>query len=165
MKIKNLISIIFLLLALAACAPTTNEGNTTITQPAADLEEAKPTPVNSEAYPIRPEPAVEVKGDTIISEAALQGMQVLSLEPSPAQVTVQVSGYLPDGCTSFGPVHIERVENTFHVTVQTSRPADRMCTQQVSNFEESILLDVAGLPAGTYTVDVNGLTDTFELGE
>ena len=33
------------------------------------------------------------------------------------------------------------------------------------DIEESILLDVAGLPAGTYTVDVNGLTDTFELGE
>jgi inhibitor of cysteine peptidase len=38
-----------------------------------------------------------------------------------------------------------------------------MCTQIVVPFEESIPLDVVGLPAGTYTVDVNGVTGSFTL--
>jgi inhibitor of cysteine peptidase len=38
-----------------------------------------------------------------------------------------------------------------------------MCTQALVPFEESIDLDVRGLPAGTYTVDVHGETATFTL--
>jgi inhibitor of cysteine peptidase len=36
-----------------------------------------------------------------------------------------------------------------------------MCTQALVPFEERVDLDVQGLPAGTYTVDVNGISDTF----
>jgi hypothetical protein len=37
------------------------------------------------------------------------------------------------------------------------------CTLELVPFEQTIDLDVYGLPAGVYTVDVNGVTDTFEL--
>ena len=37
------------------------------------------------------------------------------------------------------------------------------CTTEVVPFEEIIPLDVYGLSAGDYTVDVNSVTDTFTL--
>jgi len=38
-----------------------------------------------------------------------------------------------------------------------------MCAQVMTPFEEVVALDVVGLKAGVYTVDVNGVGDTFEL--
>jgi hypothetical protein len=49
------------------------------------------------------------------------------------------------------------------VTITTVRPADQACTEALVPFEEVISLDVRGLDAGTYAVDVNGVRDTFEL--
>ena len=57
----------------------------------------------------------------------------------------------------------ERTDQTFQVTITTTRPADAMCTEALVPFEETFSLDVYSLPAGTYTVNVNGITDTFEL--
>jgi inhibitor of cysteine peptidase len=38
-----------------------------------------------------------------------------------------------------------------------------MCAQVLVPFEETIALDVAGLPAGAYTVVVNEVKTSFEL--
>ena len=38
-----------------------------------------------------------------------------------------------------------------------------MCTEALVPYEQAVPLDVAGLPAGVYTVTVNGVSDTFEL--
>jgi inhibitor of cysteine peptidase len=37
------------------------------------------------------------------------------------------------------------------------------CIQIIAPFEETIPLEVYGLPAGTYTVNVNGVQGTFSL--
>jgi inhibitor of cysteine peptidase len=47
--------------------------------------------------------------------------------------------------------------------ISTTRPADAICTQVLGSFEETIALEVEGLPAGTYTVDVNGVIGSFTL--
>jgi len=49
------------------------------------------------------------------------------------------------------------------VTKATTRPADAVCAQVVTPFEQTVSLDVAGLKAGTYTVIANCVSDTFEL--
>jgi inhibitor of cysteine peptidase len=51
----------------------------------------------------------------------------------------------------------------YKVTITTKRPADKMCTEALVPFEESVALEVVGLPAGTYTVEVNGVTASFTL--
>lgn len=51
----------------------------------------------------------------------------------------------------------------FQVTITTVRPADAACAQALEPFEESISLDLYGLPAGSYTVNVNGTIGTSEL--
>jgi inhibitor of cysteine peptidase len=78
-------------------------------------------------------------------------------------VHVVARGYLPDGCTEIDEIREERTEQAFQVTITTIRPADAMCTQALQPFEKVIALDVLGLQAGTYSVNVNGVTGSFAL--
>jgi hypothetical protein len=85
------------------------------------------------------------------------------MESFPIQVAVLVEGYLPDGCTEIDEINqtFDEETNTFFVEITTVRPTDAVCTEAIVPFEERISLEVRGLSAGTYTVDVNGVTDTF----
>lgn len=167
MKLKQLF-IIFALLALIITGCGVTPGD----EPAASDDR----PVGSEVDPTQdpdapvssddPTPTVEPTTDPtgmLIGEATVESLDILILESFPVQVNVHVSGYLGDGCTELGAIDTERVGDTFNVTIHTQRPADAICTQQLVGFEETIPLDVLGLEAGTYTVDVNGVTGTFTL--
>ncbi|MCB0203983.1 MAG: hypothetical protein KDI55_06090 [Anaerolineae bacterium] len=96
-------------------------------------------------------------------EAMVENVDVQILESFPVQVHVVVTGYLPDGCTTLDEPTTQRNGNEFVVTLTTQRPADAMCTQALQSFEVVVPLDVEGLPAGQYTVDVNGVSTSFEL--
>ncbi|NYT18762.1 MAG: protease inhibitor I42 family protein [Methanosarcinales archaeon] len=101
----------------------------------------------------------------IIGNAVVEDIEIFLMESFPLQVSVSATGYLPDGCTFIDEDNIEvtRDGNIFDVALKTKRPADVMCTQAIVPFEVNIPLDVYGLEAGVYTVDVNGVTDTFEF--
>jgi len=103
--------------------------------------------------------------DGVIGDLAPVGsIDILILESFPVQVNVVARGGFPNGvCIAIDQVLQERDGNTFRVTITTVQSADVVCTDEVVPFEEVISLDVYGLPAGTYTVDVNGVTGTFEL--
>lgn len=102
-------------------------------------------------------------GDYIYGKATVQSIDILQLESFPVQVNVVAAGYLPDGCTEIDGITEERNGNTFTVTLTTKRPADMMCTEAIVPFEKVISLDVYGLGAGTYDVDVNGINGSFTL--
>jgi inhibitor of cysteine peptidase len=102
-------------------------------------------------------------GEVITGQARVEEIEILILESFPVQVNVVARGNLPDGCTTIDQTEEKREGNTFLVTITTVRPPDRACTEALVPFEEVISLDVAGLAAGTYTVDVNRVRDTFEL--
>ena len=85
------------------------------------------------------------------------------LDSFPLQVEVAVRGELPDACTTVGNVIKTQKDDAFFITITASREADKICAQVITPFEKKILLDVAGLAAGTYTVNVNGVTATFTL--
>ena len=95
----------------------------------------------------------------------INDVELMILESFPVQVRARIQGDLADGCTSIAGIEIERdVEaERFTVRIETTRDDDAICTQALVPFEESIDLDVRGLPAGTYTVDVHGETATFTL--
>jgi inhibitor of cysteine peptidase len=85
--------------------------------------------------------------------ADVEEVDILIMESFPVQVAV-----VDEIRRSF-----DAETNTFFVEITTVRPTDAICTQALEPFEERISLDVYGRPAGTYAVDVNGVTDTFTL--
>ena len=102
-------------------------------------------------------------GDAAVSLANVNDIKILLLESFPVQIHAVARGEHPDSCTKVDKVVTRREGDTFFVTITTSRPADAMCAQVMTPFEEIVALDVVGLKAGVYTVDVNGVRDTFEL--
>jgi inhibitor of cysteine peptidase len=95
--------------------------------------------------------------------ANVESIDILTLESFPVQIHVIAKGYLPDGCTEIDEIKPEREGNNFNITITTKRPKDAICTQAIEDFEKTIPLDVQGLKAGNYTVNVNGVTGSFEL--
>lgn len=121
------------------------------------------TPAAPPAQPTStPEPQ-DPSGQVISGQARVEEIEILILESFPVQVNVVARGNLPDGCTTIDRIDEARQGNTFVVTITTVRPADRACTEALVPFEEVIALEVARLDAGAYTVEVNGVRDTFEL--
>ena len=94
--------------------------------------------------------------------APVDEIDILILEIFPVQINVIASGNLPDPCTEISEVLQEKEGNTFFITIKTYR-SPGFCIQVLAPFEEIIPLEVYGLPAGTYTVDVNGVKNTFDL--
>lgn len=97
-----------------------------------------------------------------IGLASVDEIEIIILESFPVQIQVIARGNLPDPCTEIYQVNQEKKGHTFFITIKTSRPADP-CIQIIVPFEVKIPLNVYGLPAGTYTVDVNGVQETFDL--
>jgi len=94
--------------------------------------------------------------------ALVDEIDILILESFPVQINVIARGNLPDPCTEISEVLQEREGDTFFIAIKTYRPPGP-CIQVLASFEVKIPLNVYGLPAGTYTVDVNGVQDTFDL--
>jgi hypothetical protein len=97
----------------------------------------------------------------------LESIEICTLESFPVQIHVLVKGKLPDDCTVINRISESVVpcveDDTFWVEVTTIRRAGEACTSSPIPFEGTIPLDVYGLPAGVYTVDVNGIRETFTL--
>jgi inhibitor of cysteine peptidase len=97
-----------------------------------------------------------------IGLATVEEIDILTLESFPVQVFVIASGYLPNPCTEIYQISQEREGKTFFITIETYC-SQEVCIQVIAPFEETIPLEVYGLPAGTYTVEVNGVQGTFNL--
>jgi inhibitor of cysteine peptidase len=97
-----------------------------------------------------------------IGLASVDEIDILILESFPIQINVIAKGNLPDPCTEISEVLQEKEGNTFFITIKTYSFSG-FCIQVLAPFEEIIPLEVYGLPAGTYTVDVNGVQATFDL--
>ena len=94
--------------------------------------------------------------------APVDEIDILILESFPVQINVIARGNLPDPCTEISEVIKEREGDTFFITIKTYR-SPGFCIQVIAPFEEIIPLEVYGLPAGTFTVNVNGVRGTFDL--
>lgn len=95
--------------------------------------------------------------------ADVDEVEVMLLESFPVQVRAIARGNLPNGCAEIDEQHVTRSGDTFDVELTTRTLTNAMCTEALVAFEEAIPLEAEGLPAGTYTVDVNGVTATFTL--
>ena len=114
----------------------------------------------------------DVGGDTTPDQpvapwkAPVESIEILIMESFPVQISVLVRGDLPGGCTEIDQINQgdDLANNSFWIEITTIRSTDEPCIQSLVPFEENIPLDVYGLPAGTYTVEVNEvITSTFTL--
>ncbi len=118
----------------------------------------------TDGTPTETSPATAVSTDTPIQqEAAVDSIEILILESFPVQVDVRARGDLPDGCTMIDTVNTTQAGTTFNITITTLRQTGDLCTEALVPFEETISLDVLGLTAGTYAVNVNGINGSFAL--
>ena len=164
-KIYSTNTILFLLIFLAACGGMQGD------EPA-NIDPNQPPdmgPIIDPDGPVSSEdelpPTVEIirEDDVIVGPATVESVQIAIMESFPVQVMVNVTGYLGDGCSSLAPIETEQIGNTFNIRLHVMRPETAVCTQQIVSFNENISLDVVGLPAGTYQVNVNGVTGSFTL--
>jgi len=142
------------LLVLSACTMPAN---------GPDQPQGSATTTPGAVSPGATQPAVPPDTEVVRGLAPVETIEIVILESFPVQVQAIARGNLPDGCTTIDETLVERNDQNFRVTITTSRPADAVCTEALVPFEQVVSLDVLGLPAGTYNVDVNGVTDTFEL--
>jgi hypothetical protein len=150
------IAIILPVVMMAACAPPSDSF------PPGEEPTIEPNfPVSSDDTQIPAEEVPPIEGAVTYAEAVVESIQILMLESFPLQVHVAVQGSLPDSCARIYEITQDRDGNTFNVLIMTISPIDQECTDAEVPFQENIPLDVYGLPAGTYTVNVNGMTDTF----
>ena len=100
-------------------------------------------------------------GDT----ADVDRVDTQSMAGSPPTYFAIAHGHLPDACTSLGRTQQRVAMRTIMVTLYTRSSDDAFCAQVLVPFRERIRLDVSGLSAGQYSVDVNGAVTTLNLME
>ena len=100
-----------------------------------------------------------------VDEAVVRvdGIELLILESFPVQVHAVLRGTIRSGCVVIDEVSATRDGNTFDLAINTAQLENARCTDERQPFEQSVALDVFGLPAGAYTVQAGDVSETFEL--
>ena len=94
----------------------------------------------------------------------VDSVEVVIMESFPVQVNLSVSGNLSVPCVELLPAAVGRKENTFTVVLaETVLGPAETCIAVLEPFSTSVSLDVRGLEAGTYVVNVNGVETGFTL--
>jgi Ig-like domain from next to BRCA1 gene len=96
-------------------------------------------------------------------EAQVQSVAIQITNSTPAQVNAVVRGNLTESCATLGEGQVHYESNAFQVTVYVNSPANIGCAQVTTPFETTIRLNTQELPAGSYTVTVNGVSAVFTL--
>lgn len=109
--------------------------------------------------PVNEEPVKEL----IHKEVPIEKVDLKMSESFPVQVRADITGYLTNSCSEMDQIGQNRLGTDFFVTVTEVRPKDAMCAQVITPFEKTVDIDVRGLEAGTYVVNVNGEHESFKL--
>jgi len=100
----------------------------------------------------------------VTSLALVQSVEFQIVESQPLGANAVVRGQLPDtGCTRISSISQARDGNTFRLTLTTTTDPLAVCNPVPTPFEQVTALDVGGLPLARYTVNANGVEQTFEL--
>jgi type IV pilus biogenesis protein CpaD/CtpE len=99
----------------------------------------------------------------ILRLAGVERIEIVVLETRPVQVRVAVYGWLSDSCTTIRNTEQTREGALIRLKIITTRPAGVMCAQMIKRFRDTYPVETAGLPPGTYTLDVSGKQAQFTL--
>ncbi len=142
--------------AVAACGGQTPTPTPQPEPTAEPVEEPAEAPTEEPAAEPTAEPAAapeEAPAEPVTGPAPVDSV-IVTLENG--QWVATVTGNLPDGCTEIGEITQSIEGNTIKVAVNTTRPADAMCTQALAPYSQTVVLQTPD--TGEYTVEVNGVT-------
>jgi len=108
--------------------------------------------------------ALVITSATPNSLVTVETVDILVMESFPLQVSASVSGYLSIPCVKLLNPAVSYQDGVFQVVLAESNPGPaEICIAVTEPFTTSIALDVEGLPAGIYQVDVNGVSAEFSF--
>lgn len=137
-KMKNIFFGLLILGIISACTTTTNKLT----------KEEDPKQENSKNF----------------TSAPVEKIDIQILESFPVKVQVVVNGQFSDGCGELDKINTVKDGNKFTISISSKYvDPETVCTHALVPFEEIIPLNVKGLKAGTYTVNVNGISKSFNL--
>ncbi len=96
-------------------------------------------------------------------EVEVGNVEILTVGSNPANYFADVSGLLPDGCSQIGENDQEVNNGTIEVTLYSITSDEDCSFLNPTPFKERVSLDVRGIPAGTYFVEVNGVIASGSL--
>jgi hypothetical protein len=111
----------------------------------------------------RPAPEIETSPATVYQAVQVDDVHAEVGVGSPIPVQVIVSGSLPDSCAQIELMRQQQHEFDFHFSLLTVPSNAANCVQDSLPFRIAIPLNVTNLPAGEYTVEVNGSSANFKL--
>lgn len=151
---KLLFLILIGVFAISACSPiliTNSSGQ----QPVPVIEEApvdEPASVSPDILPITGYQSVEV-----VNVAVEVGVG------SPIPVFVDIGAHLPDRCAQVEFVEVIQDGALFKIHAGTIPSQETNCVADTVPFRMKLPLNVVGLPAGSYAVEVNSVRADFQL--
>ena len=151
--------LVVLMLFVSSCASqsqATSDPDTPPTSPAGENMSSNEPALN--LFAPKPEDKDLTRGNVYINEASL-----VIRESSPPQISLMVKGDLPTPCNQLrAQIGAPDAENKIEVDLYSVSNPNKACAQVLKPFEESI--DLGTLPAGHYTVWVNGeFTGEFDI--
>ena len=102
-----------------------------------------------------------VDNQSIIADMPIGEIEVLLAESDPVQVSVEVTGWLPDSCTAHHETRQVQEGNTITIQITTIRPRDFACATVVTEYQERV--SIGTLAAGDYKVIVNDVEAEFRV--
>lgn len=136
------LSVVVLILILSGCSPFT------VTSSSGQ----QPTPMEEFGSPATGYQPVQV--DQIEVEVGVGS-------PIPIQVTV--TGDLPDSCAQIELVQQKQEGSHFEITISAIPSSAEGCVPDTLPFRMVIPLNITNLPAGSYSVEANGVGTDFQL--
>jgi hypothetical protein len=143
--IKFQFVLVLMVFVLASCAPAVIVSSVGV----------KPTPV-VETEEVVPAPAVELPKLTV------HDVQIQIGVGSPIPVDAFVSAELPDTCAQLAEVKMTQQDFTFEISMSVTPGTRAECMRDTLPFRIAIPLNMVNQPEGTYTVNVNGVSTTFQ---
>jgi hypothetical protein len=153
-KTTVLISLILAALFLVSCGTAAPETDQAPGQAATLAPAATPT---VEAVPATP------LADPSLQLATIESLEVMTAAQTGSETSVRLRGVLPNDCTAVDNIVSQQLGDEFNLVVLTRRQPGEDCSTQEVPFEEVVVLDVSGLPAGLYKVIANDSRVSFNL--
>jgi hypothetical protein len=98
-----------------------------------------------------------------MDDVAVESLSVVNGVGSPLPIHVVIEASLPKSCGQLGEVRMFREGSVFFVRLTAELPAQTDCNNDPLLLRFALPLNIAGLPEGTYEVNVNGAATDFEL--